>query len=157
MTMRTDDVFQDEVLRATDLNRGSSEVLNKAARRPVTIIRNDEVFALMRREVAAQWRKEASYAAHMTELLWNALSHPATLPPEYRWITAFDSEQTLEMTNELMTAYRSAVRSADWETFDVILHEWSESGWAALSADVQEAFRSEPDEVRIEPPVALAE
>jgi hypothetical protein len=59
--MRLEDVFQDEVIRATDLNRGSGDVLNKAASAPVTIIRHDEAHALMRREVAGQWqRKQAT-------------------------------------------------------------------------------------------------
>ena len=148
----TEEVFQDEVVRATDLNRGSGEVLNKAARGPVTIIRNDEAFALMRRDVAASWRKEASSATHLVELVWTALSHPATVAPEYRWITAFDSEQTLEMTTELMSAYRKAARDGRWGEFDTLLHEWSESGWAALSPELQEAFASQSDEVEIKNP-----
>jgi len=150
--MLTEQVFQDEVVRATDLNHGSGEVLNRAFRSPVTIIRNDESFALMRREVAAHWRKEASYGIDLTELVWHALSRPAVIPPEFHWVTGFSHEQALEMTNELMHAYRKAVRDGHWEQFDAIVHEWAESGWAALNSDLREAFDTPSDEVEIEEP-----
>ena len=152
----TEDLFQDEVVRATDLNRSSGEILNKATHHPVTILRNDEAFALMRRDVAAHWRKEASYAVHLTELLWIALSHPDTLAPEHQWMAAFDAEQTLEMSSELMHAYRKAVRNGSWEEFDALIHEWSESGWAALSSELREAFTAEPEEIPLEAPASPA-
>src|SRR6267154_680587 len=103
-------LFQDEVVRATDLNRGSGEVLDKAAKAPITIIRNSEMFALMRRDVAKSWKREASSAGHLAELVWTAL---CSINPsfEYRWITAFDIQQRKEMADELMEAYHKAVRS----------------------------------------------
>ena len=39
-------LFSDEVFTAGDLNRRSSEVLNRASQNPVTIGRNGERFAL---------------------------------------------------------------------------------------------------------------
>jgi len=140
-------ILQDEVIRATDLNRASGEVLNKASKGPVTIIRNDEAYALMRREVAGQWRKEASYAVHLAEIIWNALAHPAKMGPEFDWISAFDDGEKQELTRELMDLYRGAAHSGDWQEFDARLHEWSESGWAALSHELAEAFDSVDERV----------
>ncbi|MEP6540416.1 MAG: hypothetical protein ABJF23_34135 [Bryobacteraceae bacterium] len=141
----TSDLFQDEVIRATELNRTSGEILNKAARAPITIVRNDEMFALMRREVAAEWRREASSAVHMAEIIFAAMANSPSVPPEHQWINAFDKEQKAEMASELIEAYRKAIREERWEEFDAILHEWSESGWAALT----EAMNAVTDLVEI--------
>ena len=141
----TSEILQDEVIRATDLNRGSGEVLNKAARGPVTIIRNDETFALMRRDVAAGWRKEARFAIHIAEIIWNALAHPASMGPEFDWIGAFDEEDRQQMSRELMDFYHKALRDGSWDDLEARIHEWSESGWAALSPQLEKAFKS-PDE-----------
>ncbi|MEO5951389.1 MAG: hypothetical protein ABIQ44_02875 [Chloroflexia bacterium] len=146
------DLFQDELVRATDLNRTSGEVLNKASRAPITIVRNDETFALMRREVATSLVQDASHAAHLVEIVWLAFYDAEALPFEYRWITAFDAGQKREMGIELMGAFRNASRIGNWEEFDAILHEWSESGWAALSPDLTEATNAATDLVEIQPP-----
>ena len=133
-------VFEDEVIRATELNRASGEVLNRALKSPVTIIRNDEAFALMRREVAASLQRESCFALHLAEITILAMSKPETLAPEYRWIGAFDEKQRLQLTQELIEGYREALRKGEWESFEATLHEWSESGWAAQSLDHREAF-----------------
>src|SRR6266852_1981646 len=106
-------------------------------------MRNSEAFALMRRDVAKNWRKEASSAAHLAEIIFIALSPLTEVAPEHRWITAFDLEQKTEMSKELMEAYRRAVRDQNWGIFDAVLHEWSESGWAVLSPELQSAFHAE--------------
>lgn len=139
------EILQDEVIRATDLNRASGEVLTKASRNPVTIVRNDEVFALMRRDLAATWRKEASYAVHLAEIVWNALTHPANIGPEFAWISGFNDEDRAQMARELMDLYRKATRDGTWDDLDAAIHEWSESGWGALSPELKEAFEG-PDE-----------
>lgn len=149
------DLFQDEVIRATDLNRSSGDILDRAARAPLTIIRNSETFALMRRELATEWRREAACAIHVAEIVWIALSNLTEPAPEHRWINAFDSAQKTEMASELMDAYRKAVRKENWEEFDAVLHEWSESGWAALSPEHRDAFHAESAEVQIEPPATV--
>lgn len=141
----TIDILQDEVVRATDLNRGSGEILNKASRAPVTIVRNEETFALLRRDVAAGWRKEASYAAQLAEIIWNALAHPEIIGPEFAWIGGFDDEDRLKLASDLMDCYRRATRDGNWDDLDARMHEWSESGWAALSDDLADAFQA-PDE-----------
>ena len=135
-------VFQDELVRATDLNRGSGQILDKAAHGPVTIVRNDESFALMKRDLAASWRKEASFAVHVTEIVWNALVHGTTMPPEFQWISAFDEGDRQQIAHELMNAYRKATRDGSWDELEALIHEWSESGWAALNPEVRQAFEA---------------
>ena len=138
-------VFQDEVIRATELNRSSSEILNKAAKAPLTIIRNDEAFALMRRDVAATWQRESCNAFHVAEITVLAMVDAETLATEYKWIGAFDGDDRLRMTKELIAGYREGLAKGEWGNFEAILHEWSESGWAALSREHKAAF-SAPDE-----------
>jgi len=43
-------IYSDELITATELNRQSGRVLDKALEPPVTITRNDQSFALLRRE-----------------------------------------------------------------------------------------------------------
>ena len=47
-------VFSDDVFTSTQLNRSASVVLNRARTRPVTIVRNNEQFALLRRDQASE-------------------------------------------------------------------------------------------------------
>ncbi len=47
-------IYQDRVFQATELNRKHSYVLDCARKGPVTISRNNELFALLRREQAAE-------------------------------------------------------------------------------------------------------
>jgi hypothetical protein len=55
------------------------------------------------------------------------------------WLDAFDLDQLAEMAAELIEAYRND----GLEAFDAVLHEWVESGWAALSAEHDTAFRAQ--------------
>lgn len=134
------EVFQDEVIRATDLNRSSGEVLNKAAKAPLTIIRNDEVYALMRRDVAGRWRKEAGYALQIVEIISRAVARTENRGSEFQWIDPFDDEDRLRMTREITEAYLKAVRDGTWDNLETIIHEWSESGWAALDPDIRAGY-----------------
>jgi hypothetical protein len=80
--------------------------------------------------------KEASNAVHLTEIIWNALAHKSTVAPELKWISAFDQEDKQRMAEELMSANRAATRDGNWGELDNTMHEWSESGWAALNQEL---------------------
>ena len=138
--MQSDDLFQDELVWSVDLNQMAGQILDKASKHPVTITRDEESFALIRREVAANWRKEASHAIQITEILWSAFAAGASLLPELEWISAFDNEERQQLGAELMDAYRKAIRDGTWEELEATIHEWSESGWAALSPELRSAF-----------------
>ncbi|MCE2720285.1 MAG: hypothetical protein LW708_15980 [Anabaena sp. 49628_E55] len=45
--------YSDELVTATELNRQPGKVLDKAYEHPITITRNDQSFALLRREDVA--------------------------------------------------------------------------------------------------------
>jgi hypothetical protein len=47
-------LFGDQLVTATELNRRSGAILDMALSKPVTITRNDQHFALLRRELVAQ-------------------------------------------------------------------------------------------------------
>jgi hypothetical protein len=106
----------------------------------------------MRRETAAHWKREASSAMHIAEIAINAMRSGGDLDPEYLWIRAFDKSTLMKMTDEVMTAYRKAVRDGDWNEFDAVLHEWSESGRASTSEELHSAFTSEEERVEIPDP-----
>ena len=89
---------------------------------------------------------------HVAEIGVNALRSSEDLAPEYRWISAFDKITLANMMDELINAWRQAVRDGDWNEFDAVLHEWSESGWASASEELQAAFTSEKQEVEITDP-----
>jgi hypothetical protein len=109
----------------------------------------------MRRDLAAHWKREASSAIYVAEIGMNAIRSNEDRDPAYRWMAAFDRRTLLKMMDEVMAAYRKAVRDGDWNEFDAVLHEWSESGWASASEELQSAFTSEKEEVEITDPGLL--
>jgi hypothetical protein len=100
----------------------------------------------MRRDVAAQWVREAKSAATCCPFKFTESRPGAPLDKPV------DVEQKREMARELMEAYRKAVREGSWEEFDAILHEWSESGWAALNPELKAALGEESNLVEIKLP-----
>lgn len=138
--MQPDDLFQDELVRSVDLNQMPGQILDRASKHPVTITRDEESFVLLKREVAASWRKEASHAIRITEILWSAFAQGASLLPELEWVSAFDEEERQQLGAELMDGYRKAIRDGSWEELDATIYEWSESGWAALNPELRSAF-----------------
>jgi hypothetical protein len=60
-------IYSDELVSATELNRQTGHVLDMAFQRPITITRNDQAFALLRREDAARIANASAHA----EVLFN--------------------------------------------------------------------------------------
>lgn len=150
-------IFSDEIIKATDLNRQSGAILSKAAQRPVTIVRNDECFTLMRREDIAGIVTEAAQSKKIFEILTAAflLSHNQNVEAShpYSWLRAFDEEELQELVTEVSTAYRNANLMADgWGNLNAIIHEWHESAIAILSDTLAEAWQDTTDEVPLTPP-----
>lgn len=166
-------VFGDEVYTSTDLNRRSGEVLNRARERPVTISRNNEQFALVRRDVAAQiFGAVNQMQKAMIVLLGVQAAIAGAVPsPVVSWVTAYDKDDLQKLCSELLNITANAVfGNADWRRVDDLIHEWRESAIVAqtgvldpvlLSETSEEAQLTPPDEViassaRIEPGVACA-
>jgi prevent-host-death family protein len=149
-------LFEDEMYSSTDLNRRAGEVLNHAAQKgPVTISRNGELFALFRREQAAQLVKTALQFGPTLDLIIGALAVVENKEPPVAlgWLKAFDTEDLRKMIKEVLVASIIALRdTGDWDAVHVIVHQWQESGLAAASGVLDEAINSTADESPLSDP-----
>jgi len=150
-------VFDDIIVSATMLNRRSGEVLDQALERSVTIMRNEQAFALLPREQASQMTSLLRGAQQVLDLLHaidrvrsGAGSDPAD---QFDWITAFGPADLQEMADELYAAY-AKIRSGEVpaDELDAIIHEWQETAWAVRNPSLRTAFRAAPDEVVLTEP-----
>ncbi|MBR8838891.1 MAG: hypothetical protein DSM106950_34040 [Stigonema ocellatum SAG 48.90 = DSM 106950] len=152
-------IYSDELITATELNRQPGRVLDKALERPVTITRNDQSFALLRREEVTSLVKTATQSKTVFEALTVAFSlllgekigyeHP------YGWLSVFESDDLQEFIKELSQAFRLIDSSTTaWEMIDALIHEWHESAIAIASPELAAAFSAETDEVPLTKPSA---
>ncbi len=150
-------IYSDELITATELNRQPGRVLDKALDRPVTITRNDQSFALLRREEVTFLVKVATQSKAVFEALTVAFSlllgkeigfeHP------YGWLSIFDSDDLQDFIKELSEAFRLVDSSSTgWDLIEAIIHEWHESAIAITSPELAAAFSSETDEVPLTNP-----
>jgi len=138
-------VFADEVYSSTDLNRRSAEVLNHARLRPVTISRNTEQFALLRREEAARLVQTVKVFGGVVELLSEIQSAIAGQTPSHNflWLKAFDfdKDDLTRMFSEVLGSIRSAfLERASFEDVEAVIHEWMESASVAQSGVLASAM-----------------
>lgn len=149
--------FSDEIIKATALNRTSGAVLDKASINPVTIVRNEECFALLKRDEFARLVAEADHAGKVTEVLCAAFQamQGKSLATEslYGWLRAFDKDEIQDLVTEVLEAFHNAPVVVDgWEELEAVIHEWHESAIAILSDDLTDAFSTESDEVPLTAP-----
>ena len=151
-------VFDDVIVSATALNRRSGEILDQALEKCVTIMRNDQAFALLRREQAAEMTNLLRCAQRVLDLV-HAVDHVRSTAPldpanEFEWITAFPSNDLKNMAEEVYEIYARA-RSGEvpLDEVDAVIHEWQESAWAVRSHDVRAAFEAVANEVPLTEPV----
>jgi len=151
-------VFDDVIVSATALNRHSGEILDQAMEKCVTIMRNDQAFALLRREQAAEMTALLR-SAQQTLDLFHAIERVrsgAALDPadDFEWITAFGANDLEDMAAEVYSAYAKArTGETSLDELDAIVHEWRESAWATRSSDLRAAFNAEADEVVLTEPI----
>lgn len=150
-------ILSDEVITSTKLNRKTSEVLDIARDRLVTITRNDEQFALWRRDRVARLIQENNMSLLVLELLNTAqtLVREESVSSEHpgAWLSVFDSEDLKDFTTELISEYLRISRgSRDLSELEALIHEWYESALATSSPELESAFYGEDDEVQITPP-----
>ena len=153
-------LFADEVFSSTDLNRRAGEVLDRARNGPVTISRNKEQFALLRREDAAELVKALGNFGPMLELLAAALGvvEGKEPPVSFIWLKAFEIDDLRKMIWDVMVASTSALHeTGDWESVNSIIHEWRESGIVAMSGVLDRAMKSPSNETSLPDPRALLE
>jgi hypothetical protein len=152
-------VFGDEVFSSTDLNRRSGEVLNHAREHPITISRNNEQFALLRREMAAKLVRTVNSISSALEVLSQARVAIAggSVSPAFAWLTIFEKGDLERLSAEVLEASREAANgSSDWVAVGALIHEWRESAAVAQSGVLEHAMYGEtsqecplssPDEV----------
>ncbi|MGA2270821.1 MAG: hypothetical protein ABSH44_20295 [Bryobacteraceae bacterium] len=151
-------VFDDVIVSATTLNRRSGEVLDLAWEKCVTIMRNEQSFALLRREQAAGMIVQLHRAQQILDLFHaiERIRSGAALDPadEFEWLTAFALDDLKDMADEVYAAYTRAQRGEiPPEEADAVIHEWQESAWAARSPNVGMAFEAAADEAPLTEPI----
>jgi len=152
-------LFTDELFTTTDLNRRAGEVLNQARKAPVTISRNGEQFALLRREQAADLIKAVSQFGPTLDLIEGALSviEKKVPPSSLLWLQAFDTADLRKMIREVLAASTSALReTGDWDSVNAVIHEWHESALVATSGIYEEAMHSPAEESPLPDPRSAA-
>lgn len=150
-------IFSDDLVSATELNKRSGSVLDKAAVRPITITRNEEHFVLLRREEAACQVNRAIYSERIFELLNAAfcLMAGGKIGSEqaYGWISSFDSDDLKLFVQEVVEAYRAITSDNEkWDYLDAVIHEWNESAIAINIPEFKEAWDSDFNEVELTSP-----
>jgi len=152
-------VYADKVFTATDLNRDAKRVLDSALNAPVTITRNDQLFSLMSRDLAA---RSLGMSVSLPQLLAAVAvvssklhGQKVVLPSALRWIEAFDVDDLEAMVEEVrQAAFAVMEERVDVSHVEAIFHEWRESGLASLSVGVGKAFRARADREALTPPLA---
>jgi hypothetical protein len=148
-------LFGDEIYYSTDLNRRAGEVLDNARKGPVTISRNKEQFALLRREEAAGLFRAVCHIVPIFEVLQGALSavEGKEPPASLAWLKAFDLDDTRKMIREILVGATSALQeTGDWDAVSATIHEWHESSIVALSGVFEEAMNSPKEELPLTDP-----
>ena len=138
-------IYSDELITATELNRQPGRILDKALEHPITITRNDQSFALLRRESMALFMNAAQQSRETLELINAAfrllLNQKTEIEYLYNWLRVFDTEELNELIDEVMAAYRSVdLHKKDWQELDAIIHEWHESAIAISNPELETAF-----------------
>jgi len=150
-------VYSDQIYTSTDLSRKTGEVLNHAVNGPVTISRNGELFAIVKREQAAHLFQSQASSAFVVELLEMVLRSivGSEIPEAYSWVNAFNTDEKRAMCTEVVTATRIALSAeGDWVSVMDVIHEWRESGIAAQSPQLEEAMAQPAAHSELPPPTS---
>ncbi len=149
--------FSDELITATELNRQPGRILDKAYERPITITRNDQSFALLRRADVAYLVKGVTQSKAVFEVLSVAfrllLGQKIGYEHPYGWLSIFDADELQDFIKEVSEAFRLTDTSNEaWDVIDAIIHEWRESAIAIASPDLAAAFNDQTDEIPLTQP-----
>jgi len=137
-------IFNDSIFTSSELNRRSGYVLDKASEKPVTITRNNDSFALVNRELMANMAmgiEQANKVIQLVNVVFRlTLEQKIESANEYKWVEEFDSEERVELVDELYEALNQAQATNDWEEVAAVIYEWRESAIAIASEELDEAF-----------------
>lgn len=149
--------YSDELISATELNRQPGKVLDKAAKCPVTITRNDQSFSLLRREDMACLVKGVRQSRAVVEIFSVAMNmlqgNEISNENPYAWLKVFDLDEIQDFVNEVINAFRLTDTSVNaWDLVESIVYEWHESAIAITSPELADAFNAETDELLLTQP-----
>ncbi len=137
-------LYSDCLFSSSELNRRAGYVLDTALTTPVTITRNHDSFALLRRDIMTNMAKGIEQMNNVTQLVNAAyrLSDGQEIEShdQYKWLEEFDSQERSELVNEVFSALESAKSTGDWDEVSSVIHEWYESALAIASDELTEAF-----------------
>ena len=137
-------IFSDHIFTSSELNRKSGHVLDTALATPVTITRNNDSFALLRRELMANMAKEIEQMNKVSQLVnvvfRLTLGQEIESTNEFKWVEEFNSEERVDLVNEVYEALNHAQSTDDWDEVAAVIHEWRESAVAISSDELAEAF-----------------
>jgi len=151
-------LYGDEIFSATDLNRRAGEVLNRARNHPVTISRNNEQFALLRREQAGKLVEAVTVLTNSIEILGLAVSAAkgGEVPTSFKWLREFDSEDLSLMAREIVEAISAAAANNKWETVRDLVVQWERSAIASMDGSLDAALAEEAEESPIPDPATIS-
>ena len=150
-------IFGDQVFSVTDLNRRHREVLDQARTQPITISRNNEQFALMKRDQVADLVRAVAELDSASEVLWGAvtvrLGEP--VPRNLDWLKAFDPDDLTRMTKEILDLIRDSMDGrSGWDLLEDLIHQWRESAIVAQTGALASSMAEPGDEVPLTIPEA---
>jgi hypothetical protein len=151
----SDAVFSDEVFTATELNRRGGAILDRARRRPITISRNNEQFALLRREQAACLVGTVTRIVRAVAVLSeaNAAITGSQVSEPFKWLQVYERDDLQKLVAEVLQATRKAASNEyDWDEVEALIHEWRESAIVAQSGVLDAAVQELPEELPLESP-----
>jgi hypothetical protein len=151
----SDAVFSDDVFTATELNRRGGAILDRARHHPVTISRNNEQFALLRREQAACLVGTVTKIVRSVAVLSEAHAAIGGAQPSgpFHWLQLYEKDDLQRLFGEILLATRKAASNeCDWDEVETLIHEWRESAIVAQSGVLDTAICEPSEELPLESP-----
>ncbi len=137
-------IYSDCIVTSSELNRRSGQILDTALTTPVTITRNNDLFALVKRDVMTKMANETHQMdcfIELTSVLRKVnLGQTIVASNGFKWVEEFDSEERSELLDEIYSALEKTKSVNDWSYVRDVIHEWKESAIAIASEELGEAF-----------------
>lgn len=137
-------IYSDHLFTSSELNRRPGHILDIALTTPVTITRNNDSFALIRRELMANMAKgieQMTNVSQLTNVVYRVtLGQEIDNTNEFKWVEEFNNEERVDLVNEVYEVLNQAQLTGDWDEVAAVIHEWRESAIALNSEELSKAF-----------------
>lgn len=120
------------IVKPTDLNRRSGEILERASRQPVLVSRGDDSLVLARHDLISRLIDSESQADLLADLVTYLTRRHAGARHDaggaFDWLSAFDDRDVEGFVNELRATVRDVhAGTVAPESVENVIHEWHES------------------------------